>query len=124
MKKLNKNGKILIISIGVIITLSLIINITYSYWQITQFQVGKNSIETGCFDITFEETGNDISLKNAFPISDEKGKNNSPYKFKIKNICNIDAEYYITLNSFGEQDKLLDECQLNILLISQQKTII
>ena len=107
--RLNKKHKIALIIIGFLIISSITISISYAYWQITKKQTNANLINTGCFDVTFEETGNDISLNNAFPISDQKGLSEAPYKFKIKNICTHDSEYYVTLNSFGATDTLLDE---------------
>ena len=107
--KLNRKHKIALIVISILMISSITIGISYSYWQITKKQSDSNLINTGCFEVTFEETGSDITLTNTFPISDQEGLALSPYKFKIKNICTIDSEYYVTLNSFGESSTLMDE---------------
>jgi len=110
--KLNKKYKITLIIIGILLLFCITIGASYAYWQITHKQTGNNNIASGCFDVTFEETGNDISLSNTFPVSDQEGLSSTPYKFKIKNICTIDSEYYVTLNSFGATDKLLNETSI------------
>jgi len=107
--KLNKKYKITLIVISIALLLCVTIGISYAYWQITKKQTNANVLSTGCFEIAFEETGSDISLNNALPISDQKGLSKTPYKFKLKNICTYDSEYYVTLNSFGTTDKLLNE---------------
>jgi len=107
--KLNKNYKITLIVISILLLLCVTIGVSYAYWQITKKQTNANVLSTGCFEIAFEETGSDISLNNALPISDQKGLSKTPYKFKLKNICTYDSEYYVTLNSIGATDKLLNE---------------
>jgi len=107
--KLSKHYKVTLIIISILLLFCITLGISYAYWQITHKQTGNNNIASGCFDVTFEETGNDISLSNTFPVSDQEGLSSAPYKFKIKNICTIDTEYYVTLNSFGATDKLLNE---------------
>jgi len=120
--KLNKKYKIIIIALSILIIFSITIGITYAYWQITHKQTNNNIVLSGCFDITFEETGNDIKLKNTFPITDQEGLTLTPYKFKIKNICSIDSEYYITLNSFGSTDKLINENAIKYAFDFSRKT--
>jgi len=107
--KFNKNHKIILIVISILLLFCVTIGISYAYWQITHKQKNANIINSGCFEVTFEETGSDITLTNAFPISNQKGLALTPYKFKIKNTCTIDSEYYVTLNSFGETSTLLNE---------------
>jgi len=107
--KFDKKHKITLIIISILLLLCITIGASYAYWQITKKQTNANVLSTGCFEIAFEETGGDISLNNALPISDQKGLSKTPYKFKIKNICTYDSEYYVTLNSFGATDKLLNE---------------
>ena len=123
INKLNKKHKIVLIVIGIFIITSITIGISYSYWQITKKQTNANLINTGCFEVTFEETGSDIVLTNTFPITDEEGLALTPYKFKIKNICSIDAEYYVTLNSFGETNTLLNENAIKYAFDLSSKTI-
>jgi len=108
INKLNKKHKIILIVIGILIITSITIGISYAYWQLTHKQTKNNEVAAGCFEVTFEETGSDIVLTNTFPIIDEEGLQQVPYKFKIKNTCTIDAQYNITLNSFGATNLMAD----------------
>ena len=108
INKLNKKHKIILIVIGILIITSITIGISYAYWQLTHKQTGNNELTAGCFEVTFEETGSDIVLTNTFPIIDEEGLQQVPYKFKIKNTCTIAAQYNITLNSFGTTNVMAD----------------
>ena len=108
INKLNKKHKITLIVIGILIITSITVGISYAYWQLTHKQTENNELVAGCFEITFEETGSDIVLTNTFPVIDEEGLQQVPYKFKIKNTCTIDAQYNITLNSFGTTNLMAD----------------
>ena len=111
LKKMSKKNRV-ILAITIILVLFLSVFLfteTFAYWKLTDTQNNSNLASTACFDITFEETGTDITLANAFPISNEKGLASTPYKFKIKNICDVSAKYYVTLNSFGTTEDLLSE---------------
>jgi hypothetical protein len=90
-----KDYKILII-IGIILSISLIIGMSYAYWMITHTQANKNVAATGCFTTTFTEA-NDINLNNQFPISDADGKKLTPYTFTITNTCTIAANYQVNM---------------------------
>lgn len=107
--KMEKKTKIMLIVIAILLIGSIILRISYAYWQITHNQTGKNTIDTGCFNIVFEETGNDITITNGYPVIDSVGLASKPYKFKITNDCSIDAKYDITLNSFGSTTNLLSD---------------
>jgi hypothetical protein len=90
-----KDYKILII-IGIILSISLIIGMSYAYWMITHTQANKNIAGTGCFTTTFTEA-NDINLTNQFPITDADGKKLTPYTFTITNTCTIAANYQVNM---------------------------
>ena len=107
--KLDKKYKIMLIVISILLLFCITLGVSYAYWQLTHNQTGDNNLATGCFEVTFEETGNNISLKNTFPIIDQEGLELTPYKFKIKNTCTIDSEYYVTLNSLGNTNTLINE---------------
>jgi len=99
--KRNKIMNIASICMGIAIILTVIIGISYAYWQITHKQKGTNSIKSGCFELTFEELSDAINLANAFPITDQEGYKTQPYTFKITNICSINTKYNITLNTLS-----------------------
>lgn len=99
MNKLEKKYKIAIIVLAITLIASIIVATSYAYWQITQYQTGANTINTGCLNVEFEELGTDIKLENAFPITNKEGFQTEPYTFKITNNCTLDASYSVTLNT-------------------------
>lgn len=70
--------------------------ISYAAWRLTLSQTTANTLNTSCFDITFEEE-NAILLQNTFPMHDEDGKKLIPYSFTIKSNCESYATYQVQL---------------------------
>ena len=83
------------ISLGLIILLG--IGVSYSMWNISVSQDTTNMAESKCFDLSITNKENNISLDNAYPISNDKGKSLTPYTFTITNTCDITAQYNINL---------------------------
>ncbi len=75
----------------------LITGFTYAYWRLTYTQTGINKVISSCFSMELANEKNSITLDNAYPISDEKGKALTPYSFTITNTCNLFASYTINL---------------------------
>ena len=56
-------------------------------------QTGHNQITSKCFRLEFiEEEDSNISLREAYPISDEDGRNLVPYTFKVVNECSAKSK--------------------------------
>ena len=89
MKKL-----VLLMIIGIMLSISLLVGVSYALWSNTHVQETENIVETGCFSTDFSEV-NSISLSNSYPISDDKGMNSTPYQFTITNTCTVDAKYEV-----------------------------
>ena len=83
------------ISLGLIILLG--IGVSYSMWNISVSQDTTNMAESKCFDLSISNQENNISLDNAYPISNDKGKSLTPYTFTVTNTCDITAQYNINL---------------------------
>jgi len=94
-KKSRKN--IIIGIIVIMITITLALSITYALWSRSHEQTTLNLVETGCFNVGFEEESPAINLVNAFPITDAQGLASEPYSFKLTNNCSITAEYVVKL---------------------------
>ena len=94
--------------ISILMVMTLFLSSSYSLWKITVTQGGENVISAGCFDVKLEnvDNNNNINLTNTYPMTDEKGKNLTPYIFKITNNCTIDASYTIYLNQLDSQNKV------------------
>ena len=90
--------KISLVVVAFLIIASLYLVQSYALW-LTTFEGQENILSVGCFDVALEELSKPISLNNTYPMSDQKGLTQTPYKFTIKNTCNTAAEYTITLNT-------------------------
>ena len=90
--------KISMVVVAFLIIASLFLVQSYALW-LTTFEGQENILSVGCFDVALEELSKPISLNNTYPMSDQKGLTQTPYKFTIKNTCNTSADYVITLNT-------------------------
>ena len=98
--------KIAIVSIivALIIVISVSIGTTYSLWTTSVHQESTNTIDVGCFNISFNDqniagAGN-IDLENIYPISDDLGKISIPYKFTITNTCSVASSYNVLFSCY------------------------
>ena len=85
---------ILLMVIGTMLSISLLVGVSYALWSNTHVQETENIVESGCFSTDFSEV-NSISLSNSYPISDDKGMSSTPYQFTITNTCTVDAKYEV-----------------------------
>ena len=83
--------------IAILLTVVILLGVSYALWVNTHEQTNYNLIESGCFDIEFSETGQDILLENAFPMTDEEGLELEPYSFKLENKCQTIAKYFVRI---------------------------
>ena len=89
MKKL-----VLLMIIGIMLSISLLVGVSYALWSNTHVQEGQGVVESGCFSTDFSEV-NSINLSNVYPINDSKGMESKPYQFTITNTCSVDAKYEV-----------------------------
>lgn len=95
------------VTLGVLaflIVCCMFVGSSYALWRVTNYQTSTNLVETGCFNVEFKENSSSIRLDKAYPISNEKGLNTTPYIFKLTNNCSIKAQYNIYLNSLNIAD--------------------
>ena len=92
---------IMFISVSLILLMLLGIGVSYSMWILTVSQTGVNTAYSKCFDLSITNKENNISLENAYPITNEKGKSLTPFTFTITNTCDINASYNINLESLN-----------------------
>lgn len=85
--------------IAIMLVITMFLGSSYALWKVTKYQETANVIETGCFELSFTEQSSSISLKNTYPITDEKGLKTTPYMFTLKNTCTIAADYKVYLNT-------------------------
>ena len=112
---------VIFISMSLIIILLLGIGVSYSLWNISVSQDTTNMAESKCFDLYITNKENNISLDNAYPISNDKGKSLTPFTFTVTNTCDITAPYNINLevlNTSTLSSKFIDvmfEGNINLL---------
>ena len=105
---MNKKFKITLLSITVLLVGSILLGTSYSLWRTKYTQVGTNSVDVGCFSVTYtnlnsyggQEAG-DINLVNAYPITETAGNALTPYVFTIENTCSIAANYVVNLETLS-----------------------
>ena len=88
---------IIFLSISLVLIILLGIGVSYSMWNVSVSQNTNNTAYTECFDLSVTNKENNISLENAYPISNDKGKSLTPYTFTITNTCDITTEYSVNL---------------------------
>ena len=118
---MKKNKKILLLSVGILLVLSLIVSISYAYYMFNIGQSGSNIVKTECFQITLTDK-NPISLQETIPLSDEEGAQLTPYEFTITNICNLAATYYVNIEKLS--GSTLDELYIKYKLDNNSPAIL
>ena len=107
--------KTIYIVAGMILTLACVIGVSYAFWQVSLIQESQNEITSGCFKLRLTEE-NAISLRDAYPMSEDEGRNLTPYTFTIENICNTTASYQVNLEELKMSQKRLSGEYLKVSL--------
>ena len=94
------NNKKVKIYIGLLITVTILIGVTYAYYRLYKTQTNDNVIGTrSCLDTSFTEDTSEIILSDAFPIDDSAGLQEDPFSFTLTNNCDSYVDVQITLYS-------------------------
>ena len=110
-----KNKKKTLIILGILLTLSIIVGVSYAWWTYNTSQTGINHIKSDCFSVQIIDDENEsILLENAFPLTDEEGYATNPYKFIVKNNCELSISYDLNLEIMGTINRL----QSNFIAVS------
>ena len=100
MDIIDKEKKKRTILYGLLVTVLVLIGVTYAYYRITKTQTNSNVIGTRtCLDTTLTEETSEIVLSDAFPISDEDGLKQTPFTFTLTNNCDSYVKVTIALVS-------------------------
>ena len=113
---MKKNILFISLSLGILIILG--IGFSYSLWNISVSQDNINVATTKCFNVEITSQKNSISLENAYPISNEKGKKLTPFSFTITNTCDIFASYTVNLESL--KDTTLSSKFINAMINNEE----
>ena len=113
---MKKNIVFILLSLMIILLVG--IGASYSMWNISVSQDNVNTTTTKCFNVEITSQNNSISLENAYPISNDKGKKLTPFSFTITNTCDIFASYSVNLESLKETT--LNSKFLNVMLNNEE----
>ena len=98
--KIMDNSKKIKVYISLLITVIILIGISYAYYRINKKQSADNSISIkNCLDATLTEETAEIILSNAYPLDDFEGLDEAPFTFSITNNCDSYTNVQITLFS-------------------------
>ena len=108
MSYFKKHNKFILIFLGILLVLSVLIGVSYAYYMVTASQTNKNRLASSCISISLTNEKNDITLNNAYPITDSEGKKLTPYQFTITNTCDIFISYNVNLEMLEGTDLSTD----------------
>ena len=97
MSNIKTGKKIILITLGILLILSLLVGASYAYYIVTHSQTNSNIVKSTCISLSLTNEQNDISLDKQYPISDEAGKALTPYSFTITNTCRNAISYNLNL---------------------------
>lgn len=81
-----------------ILLLVAVVGVSYAWLQVTLYSNSTSTVQVGTLNLKLGETKEGIQLKNAIPISDEKGLKTEEYTFTLTNTGNITSEYTVYLD--------------------------
>ena len=96
------NKNVILLILGILLTICIVLGTSYAWWRTNTKQTGINELNTTCIKIEMEELSNEIGLEKAYPLSDEEGKELSPFQFRIKNTCNVGVDYNVNIEVLEE----------------------
>lgn len=95
MKKFIKENKVIVFLL--ICSVIMLSGLSYAWYKLSLSGEREITLSSGSLELTFTE-GEDITLVNAEPLSDEDGLATAGYHFSLKNTGNIDSSYTIYLD--------------------------
>ena len=117
--------KICLLAIVTLLIINSSLAASYSLWIISKPQTGDNLISSGCFEVAYNDKdanneSTSVSLLNTYPISDDKGAAQKPYRVTLTNTCSIDADYKLIISEL--QDNTLDKDYVRYKLTNSDET--
>ena len=97
---MKKKSKIILLVVGIFLTISLIIGLSYAYYIFSVSQSGSNVVRSDCFEITYSD-GNAINLSDTISLTDEQAYDLTPYQFTIKNVCSSAMSYDVNIETLN-----------------------
>ncbi len=112
------------IILGIILVIALVISSSYALFYQENTLDNQERYATGILDIQLvEEEGynTSIQLNNTLPMSDEEGKNTTPFKLKLKNVGNLSYTFDLKLIN-TENENSINPDYIKIMVDSDEPT--
>ena len=107
MKKIMKDKRnVFLLGITILCTVLVLGGITYAFISYNTRQKEINVLKTSCLKVEMEELTDALELNGTYPLTDEAEKNTTPYRFKIRNVCNVGVSYHINLEVLESVNRL------------------
>ncbi len=103
-----------IVALGIV----FLSGITFSYLSTGGKQSLANTFNSGCLSITIENESPALDLTGVYPVSDVEGLSGESYDFTIKNNCDEDTSYNISLESLDQKSNTLEADYIKVALSS------
>ena len=114
-----KDNKKLKIYISIFITIIIIAGVSYAYFFLRKEQTNENIIGTRtCLNSSLTEQTAEISLTDAFPISDEDGLKQTPFTFSVTNNCDTYVKLTITLENENRESTSTEFLKDNLIKVN------
>ncbi len=93
--------KLLLCIIGIMLVITITFGVTYAYLSVSKTQENPNTLSTpDCYEVQINEGTSKTPINiTTYPMSDDKGKQNTPYEITIKNTCEANSKFQIILAS-------------------------
>ena len=101
-----RKKKKLLLGISMIGIISIMLVISYAFIAYYTYQKEINIKESNCIKIEFEDLTEAINLTNVYPMTDEAGERTKPYRFSIRNQCNVGVDYSINLEVLKTENRI------------------
>lgn len=113
-KKLNRNKKILLSIILILLLMISVVGVTYAIFIYSKEGKVKNTVRTGDLTFSYVETSSGISIVNAMPISDEVGKKldsseNGYFDFNVS--CKIAGTSTIQYEVYAKKQRVKNQIE-------------
>ncbi len=107
IKKVLEDRKNVVLLVMGILCLAIVIGgIAYAYIAYYTSQKEINVLESSCIKIEYKDITEAIQLTEVYPMNEEAGEKTKPYRFSIKNVCNVGVDYDIQLEVLEEANRM------------------
>ncbi len=108
----------------IIVSLCVILGVSYAIFRYQKLGTKNNDVTTGTLILELDDQqGTTISIGDAMPTADSKGKTSTPYTFTLRNTGTLNSKYRVKLvvdNEAIAKDKcgsnLLDAANIKLVL--------